>query len=338
MNTGLANLARSHKIRLGIGLVISALFLYLAARDIDFSQVLAVILETSPTWIGLALLSVGINTAGKVLRWRVLLSENRNRLSFSQLLAALLIGQMLNTLVPARLGDFSRAYTIGGLGPGRPYTLGTVIIEKIVDLLAYGLLILTLLLWIPLPDWISNTALTLSGSALAFAGLVLLLTHYRARLLAFLAPLADRFFGTAGRRGWEMVQNGIASTQVLEKRPVARNVILWTLLIWGTAILNNQLVLAAMNIQLPITAAILLLVALTAGISLPAGPGRIGVFEYLCVLALGVFRVDQATAFGYGVLLHAIVLLPTTAMGMVAFWLSDFSDHPVKEPNLLETP
>ncbi len=337
MTAGLARLTRSRTFRLGIGLGISALFLYMAVRDLDFSETLAVILKARPAWIGLALLSVAVNTIAKVLRWRGLLGTQGAQLSFRQLLAALLLGAMLNTLVPARLGDFSRAYTIGGLGPGRAFTLGTVVIEKTMDLLAYGLLILTLLLWIPMPDWISNAALTLGATALIFVGLVLVLTRYRERLLQVLESPAEKFFGTAGRRGWNLIRNGIASTEVLENATIARQVILWTLLIWGTALLNNHLILRALQIQLPITASILLLVALMAGISLPAGPGRIGVFEYICVLALGIFGIDQATAFGYGVLLHAVVLLPTTTVGLVAFWLSDFSAQNANDNSVLET-
>ena len=45
----------------------------------------------------------------------------------------LLAGQMLNTVFPARLGDLTRAYVLGGKGPGRSFVLGTVVLEKILD-------------------------------------------------------------------------------------------------------------------------------------------------------------------------------------------------------------
>jgi hypothetical protein len=43
------------------------------------------------------------------------------------------------------------------------------------------------------------------------------------------------------------------------------------------------------------------------------------------VLALGVFGIDQATAFSYGILLHAIVLLPATLLGLLFFATSGTS-------------
>jgi uncharacterized membrane protein YbhN (UPF0104 family) len=60
--------------------------------------------------------------------------------------------------------------------------------------------------------------------------------------------------------------------------------------------------------------------ALQAGISIPSIPGKIGIFEYICVLSLVAFKVDPARAFSYGILLHAIVLLPTTILGLIFFW------------------
>jgi uncharacterized membrane protein YbhN (UPF0104 family) len=58
---------------------------------------------------------------------------------------------------------------------------------------------------------------------------------------------------------------------------------------------------------------------LMAGISLPSAPGRIGIFEYSCILALSIFGIRQAQALSYGILLHAVVLLPTTLLGLLAF-------------------
>jgi uncharacterized membrane protein YbhN (UPF0104 family) len=101
--------------------------------------------------------------------------------------------------------------------------------------------------------------------------------------------------------------------------------VLWTTSIWGLAILNNHFTLLALGIHLPITASMLILVGLQAGISLPAIPGTIGLFEYICVLALSLFGIDQSLALSYGILLHAIVLVPSTIAGMISFWVLGLS-------------
>ena len=81
-----------------------------------------------------------------------------NECLYSQLLKALLVGQMLNTIYPMRIGDFSRAYVIGGIGPGRVFTMGTILLEKLLDMFSYSLLFILLILLIRLPAWVSNSA------------------------------------------------------------------------------------------------------------------------------------------------------------------------------------
>ena len=63
----------------------------------------------------------------------------------------------------------------------------------------------------------------------------------------------------------------------------------------------------------------LVLVILQVGIAIPSVPGRLGIYEYLCILALSVLNVDQATALTYGILLHSLVMLPTILFGMLFF-------------------
>jgi hypothetical protein len=116
-------------------------------------------------------------------------------------------------------------------------------------------------------------------------------------------------------------------------------------LIWGTAIWTNVLTFRALDLRLPWTAAGLLLAVLQAGISVPSVPGRIGVFQYLCILTLGLFGVSEAAGLSYGILLQAIVFLPTTLLSVAGLWLfgwgrglqGDLSKNVPKSPeNALE--
>jgi hypothetical protein len=122
------------------------------------------------------------------------------------------------------------------------------------------------------------------------------------------------------------MQTGIKSLEIIRQRSDLLRLILWTALIWGLAITTNYLTLLAFDIHLPLMVSVLILVALQAGISLPSIPGRIGLFEYICVLTLMVFGIDQEVALSFGLLLHAIVLIPTTFAGMVSFWILGLSD------------
>jgi uncharacterized protein (TIRG00374 family) len=327
------NLRRTLTLLAGVAL--SALTLYLALRNVDMAEVWSALMQARPLYVLLALASVALNTLAKTVRWRVLLGEPGRAVSLLKLLMALLSGQMLNTLYPARIGDLSRAYVIGGEHNGRErlgrtYTLGTVLLEKLLDMLAYVLLFLLLIVLIPLPAWVNDSLYTFALAivvAAAGVGLAAYRPDWLLRIAKkFLTWFPRRWFpGRLRRFALARIQDGLASLKVLHSRSDLLRLAFWSALVWGTAILNNHLALLALDIHLPWTASLLVLMVLQAGISIPSVPGKIGIFEYSCVLALGVYGVAQAPALSYGILLHAIVLVPSTLLGLVFFWMLGLS-------------
>ena len=177
-----------------------------------------------------------------------------------------------------------------------------------------------LLLSVSLPDWLRSSAWGGIGLAsVLVVGMFLLVLGGRHVLGIIHAPwipmpgaptsMADR---TRARISWQAwISSGRASLSALS---------LFTILIWLMAILNNWLAFQAFHLDLPFRAAALLLAALQAGISLPTVPGALGVFQYICVLVLGLYGVSDAQAFSYGVFLHGMVMLPTTMAGLLCLW------------------
>jgi uncharacterized protein (TIRG00374 family) len=273
----------------------------------------------------LALGSVTTNTLAKALRWKILVGRKGGEIPLIQYLMVLLAGQMLNALFPARLGDLARAYSLGGMGAGRTYALGTVVLEKMMDALAYVLLFGMLVILMPLPEWVGGSILVFVVVMLTIAGGILLLVFRPAPFIRIL----HFFMGylPAGIRNWlsPRIESGLSSLKIIRRREEVLRLVSWTVIVWGTAILNNHLVMLALDIHLPLTASLLVLVGLQAGISLPAIPGTIGLFEYICILALSLFNVGPSTALSFGLLLHAIVFIPPTLGGLISFWVLGLS-------------
>jgi len=314
---------RGRVLRIALGVLVSILTIYLALRDVDLAQVGQALLAADAGWVGLALLSVVVNVLAKAYRWRLMMPGY----NFGRLLLALLAGAMLNYYVPARLGDFSRAYAAGSPGAGRAYALGTVLLEKVFDLVAYALLFVLLLLLIPLPEWASQPGLVFVLAALAGVGATGLVAYRRGYLLA----QAERWL-TRLPQSWQTfarsrLQAGLHSLDALRGKWALTGLSFWSAVIWLAALATNQFMLQALDLDLPWTASLLVLVVLQVGITVPSVPGRIGIFEYLCILALAVFGVARAPALTYGIILHGVVLIPTTLAGLVAIWLLGISGH-----------
>lgn len=320
MRESLNRVYRSAYSRVVFGLVVSIVTLYLAFRNVNMSEVRMALSQADMRFIGLALLSVLINTVGKGIRWKVLLGKSGRNISVGKATMSLTVGHMLNTVFPARLGELSRAQTIGSIGPGRVFVFGTILVEKTLDMVSFALLFIILLFLIPLPAWVNESGYSFAGVALFITIVVLLVAFQRERVLVLLDKMSlwlpVRFRSFVGSHS----RSGLNSLEVLEKRDDLLKLIFWSALIWGTAILNNFLTLLAIGIFLPVTASLLILIGLQAGISVVSIPGRIGIFEYICVLALAVFGISQSEAVSYGILLHMIVLLPGVIFGLIFIW------------------
>jgi uncharacterized membrane protein YbhN (UPF0104 family) len=313
---------RGRNVKIAVGILISLVTIALAARGVDYASVWATLSHASPWLTALALLSVLVNMAAKAVRWRLLMGDRGAHVTFGQSLRLHVVGQMLNNVLPARVGDLSRVYMAGELGVPRSFVLGTVAVEKAVDMLCYVLIFALLLLLMPVPDWVSQPAYVLVVLTGATFGAIALALLYRRRGAPLPAWAVGMLPAAYRDRAGTMAADGLDSLRVLLHGPSSLRVTLWSAVVWITATLTNMLTLLALGIAAPAAASLFVLFVLIAGINIPAAPGRIGVFEYLCVLALGVFGVGQAEALSFGLLLHALVYLPVILGGMVALWAS----------------
>jgi uncharacterized membrane protein YbhN (UPF0104 family) len=337
----LSHLWSSKITRYGLGALISLVSLYLALRDVDFGEVGSAMRAADYRLVGLALASVAVNQLGRALRWRVLLGASRptarqTDIPLFDLLVALLSAQLLNTVYPARVGDLSRAYVIGGKGPGRVFTLGTILLEKLLDTLAYGGLFLVLLFALPLPGWVGSSVSTFAAATALVTLVVVILAYRPGWFLALSGWVFARSPGHFGQLALAHLKDGMDSLSTLRSPSGLARSLFWTAVIWATAVLNNYLILQAFQLHLPWMAPFLVLMVLQIGISLPSTPGSIGIFEYGCILALSLFSVERADALSYGFVLHAVVFLPVVILGFLAFLYLGLNSEKVAQFRLAE--
>ncbi len=321
----LSSLFQNAYFRAGLALLISAVTLILALRNVTLRDISASFTNADGRYVLLALISVAANNLAKTLRWKVLMGAPGQKVSLWLTFQSIIVGQTINTFYPARIGDLSRVYIVGDRGAGRVFTLGTIIVEKLLDTLFYALLVLLMVLSIPLPGWISGwankTVILLIGASLGAAGFLFAMAYHPVwfdnAFQTLLRAISRLFPSINYSKAREWFHTGITSLEILRSGKGLFYVTIWLIVSWATALINNQFALLALGIHLPITASLLVLVVLQAGISIPSAPGRIGVFEYLCVLTLAVFGVSSSTAFTYGVILHSIVFIPPTLLGLL---------------------
>jgi uncharacterized membrane protein YbhN (UPF0104 family) len=325
---GLWQQANIRGIQVALGTVLSLVLLWLAFRDVPFSRVMAVFSQADYWFVALALALVLVSPLARAVRWRLLYHPNQKGLSYFRLAKVLLISQMLNIIVPARLGEVARIYFMGKTGSrSRARTLGTIAMEKWLDILILLLLVILVPIFVSLPPWFRDSRVHLAVFATAFLGLALTLSYGKDRLLTLVESVSC--FLPEGWRGRIHRATGLAlgSLDVLRSPWVGLTLQGWSLIIWTLSILVNYMVFLALGLPLPFAAALFLVIVLEVGVAVPSAPGKLGVFHYLCTLALGIFGLEKGAALGYAVLLYFVVFVPPSLLGSLFLWWESVHRH-----------
>ncbi len=309
-------------LRLWLGILLGLGLLVLALRGIRWREVGWALLGANPLLIALAVGTILITLWAKAMRWRGLLEMGGLKVGRVSAFSTLVIGQFINLIFPARLGEVGRVYLIDREEEvGKAFAAGAVVVEKALD----GLMLLTLtgvlVGLMPLPVWLGRTPLLVS--LLLVGGLIGGMT---------LAWWWERFIPGQRREAW-LKRSGLLGSLMgaFQEGLVAfsggkragRKMLgglCWSALIWAVAGFTNLLTFQALGLELGWEVAFFLLAVLHVGVMLPSSPGKLGVFHYICVLALSVFAVSKERALGYALVLHLVVYLPVIILGMVFLW------------------
>ncbi len=308
-------------LQIWLGAVVAVVTVYLAARSVDFVQLIQVLQTARLPFVAIALVTATGTHVLKALRWRALFHDRRVPLNLVQLSSLIVIGQAVNFYVPARVGELARAYLTGEeAGISKLYALGTIAAEKLIDIIVLALLIAAMLPFLALPDWLAGRVGPLFLAALAVViGLAVLLGGRRG--LMRLADWGLRWLPSAWRERWLVrLSAGLDGLNALGSRRAAMAVWGWTAVFWTVAAFTNYVMLLAFDLPPAPLIAFFLLAVLQAGVAVPSTPGKIGVFHYLCVLGLSVFHVPATIGLAYGLVLHVLVVGGVSIWAAIALW------------------
>lgn len=136
-------ISNSLKVAISVGLL--AYLVYLA----DINKILSTLKVVNVKYFGLALLLflLGVTLLSK--RWQILLNQVKIHTKFNQLVNYYFIGFFFNNFLPTTIGgDVSRAYNIAKVSGKKTYSIGTILLERIMGLLATLTLASVSMFWV----------------------------------------------------------------------------------------------------------------------------------------------------------------------------------------------
>jgi uncharacterized protein (TIRG00374 family) len=313
-------LGRIPWLRLTLSLVATAVAVYLVTRSLDAGQIRAAVGQANLGLIIVSLLVIGVTTAAKSLRWQLMFLPASERPPLLAAFWALTLGQFVNILIPVRVGEVVRIYSLeqqAGIAKAR--ALGTLVIEKTLDSLGLLATMFLLLPFVVLPAFVVQQGYPLALLAFgALMGLLILATQSR-RIVGWLRGLAGRLPVSVGRRFERVFVAGLEGLAALRNIRLALTLGLVTAAIVVFAVLTPYLLFHAFGLPLGVEEAIILNLVLSVGLAPPSTPGKVLVFEGLVALMLRQFGIaDNALILSFAIVYHLVVVLPQVAMGSLS--------------------
>jgi uncharacterized protein (TIRG00374 family) len=300
--------------RAALGSLVSLVALAVVLRSVDLGRTVDVLVRAAPAWIAVAVAFIVVDVLVRAVRWRGLLAPVRD-VAFRPVLGYLLVGYLANNVLPARLGELVRSHYLGDReGISRTTTLGTVVVERVVDtavvvaIAAVAIVVLNV------------RGVVTSAVALGAAIVALLVLGLALGIAAHRLPGADAVARRAAR--WPRI--GELATKLRGGLAVAGHprtlvgALLLSAAAWGATLLAFAAAGQAVGLELRIGEAALLSSGVALASAIPAGPGYLGTFELAAVKVAEALGLPPEPAFAMALLVHASILLVTSVGGLVA--------------------
>jgi uncharacterized protein (TIRG00374 family) len=302
-----------------VGLAITAICMYIAVRGVDFDDAAQALRDSDLVWLLPALPVFAAAIVLRGVRWWALYDAEQ-RPPLRAVMYGLLVGYFFNNILPARAGEAARVIALHSRAKrtSRAEIIATVVVERVFDMLALLLILLCAYPWLPEISWLRNAAILGAIVTVILAVLIVLIVRYDARAVHWLlSPLRRIRRPGFAERVEEAAINATRGLVALRNPVIAVRGFALTVASWVVLAISYWILMDAFHLDLPFAAAILVTVAVNLSLVLPSSPAALGVFEAATIIALDAFKVPQAEALSYALVLHLLNLVPFLLIGAV---------------------
>lgn len=309
-----------------LGVIISAVFLYLALGGLRLRDVWETLRNANYWWLipGVAVYFIAVGF--RSWRWSYVLRPIKP-VSAARLFPIVVIGYMGNNVYPARAGEFIRAYILwkkAGINVGA--TLTTAMLERVFDGLMMLLFVFIALPFAPLPAalhrYMPLLTVLMVGAAAVFFILAMVPEHTRRLYTWFIDRLVPRRLQPPVHDLADGVLHGL---QILRSGRAVFVVFGVTLIIWLLETVKYWLVMHCFDFRVSFLALMLVNGVVNLVTIIPSAPAYLGTFDKAGSEVMMRFGVPQTEGTSYILLLHAVLWLPVTALGFFFMWRESVS-------------
>ncbi len=330
------------RLRIIFSLLISGVFIYLAFRDIDYRLMLDALRQANYWLLIPGIAFMFLSHWLRAVRWRYFMAPIK-KIDTPTLFSAVMIGYYANNVFPLRLGEILRPYALAkATGVSRMATFATIFVERLIDVLSLLLLLAFSVFFHDYPVWIEKGAVVIFLATLgctAFIVFLMLRTHTTLKIVDyFMRPFPQR----ARDLVHKLLHSFLDGFTIFKKSEHFWTITWQSVVIWLFYAIIVFFTLEAFgfnkSFDLPLGASFVVLVMVSLGIMVPAAPGFVGSFHWVCKQALLLFNVPESEALSFAVILHLANFIPVTLVGLFYYYKQEINLSEAEQGSALATP
>ncbi len=310
------------------GILISAIFLYLVLRNIDFPQLWQVLKAANYWWLipGVAVYFVALWV--RSWRWHYLLRPLKP-IPTRTMFPIVTMGYAFNNIFPARAGEVLRAIVLKHeQDVPISASLATIIIERVFD----GIVMLAFV-FVNLSELTRLTSVSITfgriifgirevaiWGSIAFFGVLaifLVAAMFPASTDRLVTWLVEHFVPIRIReKTLSISRRFLEGLKSLRSPFDVLMVFLTSVLIWLLETVKYWFVMHAFQFSVSFFALMLMNGVVNLATTIPSAPGYLGTFDLPGIAVLQAYNIPREVAASYTFVLHFALWFPVTALGL----------------------
>jgi glycosyltransferase 2 family protein len=329
---------RKH-LRTLLGVSLSLLLLAWVLRDVSPAEVWHETRQADPVLFGVSILLALVGFGFRALRWGILLVPVEPGLAYRPRFAATMIGFAANNVLPARVGEFARAFSLTRLTRvPLGSSLATLMIERVFDaIVVIGLLVLVMagpafpvdatVAGLDLQAVVRLIALAVGVGIVFLFGLVLAPGPF----VRAAEWTAQRLPTRLQRPMLSLMHAFLAGLGSLRSPRLFLASLCWAAAQWLVTGVSFLLAFRAFGIvEVGFAGALFLQSLIALAVAIPSSPGFFGPFEAAARVGLALWAVAPEKAVSFAIGYHIGGFLPVTLIGIYYVWRLDLSWRQVR--------
>lgn len=325
-------LLKQHKEKI-LGTIISLVFILLIFWNLDFKQLVSTfkIFDYKVLLIFIPLYVISLYIRG--VRWKYLLC-NASKLTVKEAFFSFTTGNTINSYLPARAGDFWRAYHVGSkLKESKIKLLGSIILERIIDGISILLILIFAVLTYFKHQWVLN--ITYIATALFIGSLLVFYLIFKFNKIDWFfnklskIPVFEKFENQIKQLA-NMLNKFMEGFQALNNPKCFSIAFLTSCIAWGIECFLTYLLIMGFGNHYGFSIALFVISFIALSTIIPSSSVFIGPYQYAYILALGIYHIEKSNALGIAFIHQLTIMITITIITVVYFMLTDTKIETIK--------